>query len=280
MYTQIDIKYAAGGNLRGLGAEEAWETIKDYAQCHAYEEPLGDLDMMEDKVKNQSPQSTQHVLLSFEVYTPPVTYLEAVKETLGTPIEEVPWDQTKLEDIGLTNHNISLSNREVSSFDEPEPQPNPLPNSPSLYVSLGKERGPKPLIKPHSLDSFRMNEVDSLTINTPPSPHVATFHPNDTYCYYHPCIDDPKKHYGFKPDLLGHSGSVGVDFLNFEMIEDDWRLESKEVSFLREGLNLPVWPNELKRLYLIRKSLEVLRKFHWMILGEVLRKFHWMILGG
>ncbi|GJS32734.1 ribonuclease H-like domain-containing protein [Tanacetum coccineum] len=213
----------------------------------AYDEPLGDLDMMEDKVKNQSPQSTQHVLSSFEVYTPPVTYLEAVEETLGTPIEEEPLDQTKLEDVGLTNHNISLSNREVSSFDEPKPQPNPLPNSPSLYVSLGEEKGPKPLIKPHSLDSFRMKEVDSLTINTPPSPHVTTFHPNDTYCYYHPCIDDPKKHYGFKPDLLGHSGSLSVDFLNFEMIEDDWRLESKEVSFLREGLNLPVWPNELKR---------------------------------
>ncbi|GKA49434.1 hypothetical protein Tco_0742507 [Tanacetum coccineum] len=32
-YTQIDINYAAGGNLRGLSAEEAWETIMDCAQC-------------------------------------------------------------------------------------------------------------------------------------------------------------------------------------------------------------------------------------------------------
>ncbi|GJR45209.1 retrovirus-related pol polyprotein from transposon TNT 1-94 [Tanacetum coccineum] len=31
-YTQIDIDYAAGGNLRRLSAEEAWETIEDCAQ--------------------------------------------------------------------------------------------------------------------------------------------------------------------------------------------------------------------------------------------------------
>ncbi|GJX29045.1 hypothetical protein Tco_0237124 [Tanacetum coccineum] len=89
-YTQIDINHAAGGNLKGLSAEEAWETIEDCAQCDkqwknptstifdqtitnlkdhlvgnevvrvkipkcmswldAYDEPIGDLDMMEDKV--------------------------------------------------------------------------------------------------------------------------------------------------------------------------------------------------------------------------------------
>ncbi|GJY23268.1 hypothetical protein Tco_0396926 [Tanacetum coccineum] len=32
-YTQIDIDHASGGNLRVLSAEEAWETIKDCAQC-------------------------------------------------------------------------------------------------------------------------------------------------------------------------------------------------------------------------------------------------------
>ncbi|GKE31914.1 hypothetical protein Tco_1451236 [Tanacetum coccineum] len=31
-YTQIDINNAAGGNLKGLSAEEAWETIEDCAQ--------------------------------------------------------------------------------------------------------------------------------------------------------------------------------------------------------------------------------------------------------
>ncbi|GJZ48506.1 ribonuclease H-like domain-containing protein [Tanacetum coccineum] len=139
--------------------------------------------------------------------------------------------------------------KEIPSFDEPEPQPNPLPNCPSLDVSLGEERGPEPPIKPHSPDSFRMKEVDHLTNHTPPSPHVASFHPKDTYCYYHPCIGDPKKHYGFKPGLLGHSGSLGVDFSNMEMIGNEWELESKEVSFLGRILNSPVRPKEVKKIY-------------------------------
>ncbi|GJZ61034.1 hypothetical protein Tco_0617171 [Tanacetum coccineum] len=94
-YTQIDINYAVGGNLRRLSAEEASETIEDCAQCDkqrknptstisdqtienlkdqlvgnevirvkiprymswldAYDEPLGDLDMIEDKVENSNP---------------------------------------------------------------------------------------------------------------------------------------------------------------------------------------------------------------------------------
>ncbi|GJU79932.1 hypothetical protein Tco_1282297 [Tanacetum coccineum] len=123
-YTKIDINYAAGGNLRRLSAEEAWETIKDCAQCDkqwknptstisdqtianlkaqlvknevvrvmipkcmswldAFYEPIG---YMEDKVDNPSPQSTPQVLPSFEVYTPPVTYPEEVNETIGILME-------------------------------------------------------------------------------------------------------------------------------------------------------------------------------------------------
>ncbi|GKD21620.1 hypothetical protein Tco_1223323, partial [Tanacetum coccineum] len=52
-YTKLDINYAAGGNLRRLSAEEAWESIEDCAQ-YAYDEPIGD---MEDKEDNPSPQS-------------------------------------------------------------------------------------------------------------------------------------------------------------------------------------------------------------------------------
>nr|GEV54922.1 hypothetical protein [Tanacetum cinerariifolium] len=66
-------------------------------------------------------------------------------------------------------------------------------------LGLGDKRGPEPPIKLHSPDSFRMKEVDHLIIHTPPSSHVASFYPKDVYFYYHPCIDDPKKHYGFKP---------------------------------------------------------------------------------
>ncbi|GKD30264.1 hypothetical protein Tco_1241042 [Tanacetum coccineum] len=93
-----------------------------------------------------------------------------------------------------------------------------------------------------------MKEADHLTNHTPPSPHVASFHHKDTYCYYHPCISDPKKHYGFKPGLLGQGGSLGVDLLNWEVIEDDWQLEPKEVSFLGRRLNLPVMPKELENV--------------------------------
>ncbi|GJW82938.1 hypothetical protein Tco_0156083 [Tanacetum coccineum] len=46
-----------------------------------------------------------------------------VKETLGTPMEIEPLDETQLEDLGLNtcNHGIPISSREVPSFDEPEP---------------------------------------------------------------------------------------------------------------------------------------------------------------
>nr|GEX16966.1 hypothetical protein [Tanacetum cinerariifolium] len=169
---------------------------------------------------NLSPKSSPQVLLLFEVYIPRVTYLKKVEETLGTPIEVESLDQNQLEDVGLNicNHDIPLNSREAPSFDEPEPQPNPLPNYPSLDVWLGKERGSKPPNKPYSIDGFRMKEVDHLTIHTLTSHHMVSFHPKGTYCYYHPCIYDLKKHYGFKPGLLGHSGYLGVDLSNMEMI--------------------------------------------------------------
>ncbi|GJT58918.1 hypothetical protein Tco_1002451 [Tanacetum coccineum] len=202
-----------------------------------------------DKVENPDPQSTPQVLSSFEEYTPPVTYPEEIEETLGIPIEVEPLDETPLEDLGLNtcNHDIPLSSKEIASIDEPKPQPQPLPNCLSLDVSQGEEKGPEPPIKLHSLDSFRIKEVDSLTINTPPSPHMASSHPKDTYCYYRPCIDDPKKHYGFKPGLLGKSASLGVDISNWEMFDDDWGLESKEVSPLGKELSLFNRPNEVER---------------------------------
>ncbi|GJZ36042.1 hypothetical protein Tco_0581859 [Tanacetum coccineum] len=143
----------------------------------AYDKPLGDLDIVEDKVDDQSPQSTQQVLSPFEVYTPPVTYPEEVGETLGTQIEVKPLDKTQLEDLSLNtyNHDLPLSSREIPSFDEPKPQPQPFPSFPSLEVDLREERDPEPPIKPHSLDNFRIKEEDHLTIHTPPLPHVVIF---------------------------------------------------------------------------------------------------------
>ncbi|GJR21403.1 hypothetical protein Tco_0969930 [Tanacetum coccineum] len=203
-----------------------------------YEKDLeSNLDKVGDEVENLSSQSTPQVLPSFEEYTPPVTYPKEIEETLGTPIEVEPLDQINLEDVGLTNHNISLSSREIPSVDEPEPQL--LPKISPLDVNLGDKRGTDPPINPYSPGNFRLKVVDQLTIHIPPSTHVA---------YYHPGLGDPKKHYGFKPGLLVHGGSQSVDFSKLEMIEDDWELEFKEVSFLRRGLNLPVRPNELEKV--------------------------------
>nr|GEV43508.1 hypothetical protein [Tanacetum cinerariifolium] len=109
--------------------------------------------------------------------------------------------------------------REVLSFDKPKPQPQPLPNCPPLA---------------------------NLTIQIPPSSLVASFHLKDLYCYYRPCVDDPKKHYGFKPGLLGHSGSLDDDFSNMEIIEDEWELEPIEVSFLGRRLIFPAKPKEVE----------------------------------
>ncbi|GJV00506.1 hypothetical protein Tco_1329776 [Tanacetum coccineum] len=87
-----------------------------------------------------------------------MTYPDEAKEIIGLPIEVEPLDKTQLEDLGLNtcNHDLPLSYREVPSFDEPEPQPQPLSNCPPLDVSLGSKRGPEPPVKPLILDSFRM----------------------------------------------------------------------------------------------------------------------------
>ncbi|GJX21308.1 hypothetical protein Tco_0223985 [Tanacetum coccineum] len=205
---------AKTGNLGKLSGEEAWEAIENFAQGQKeWDNPPNIIS--EQEVENSDPQSTPQVLPSFEEYASPVTCPEEVEDTLGTSIE---------------------------------PQPQPLPNCPPLDKSLRDKRGLEPPIKPHSSDSFRMKEVDHLTNHTPPLPHMASLHPKDTYCYYHPCIGDPKKHYGFKPGLLRHNGSLGVDFSKLEMIEDDLELEYKEVYFLGRGLNSPVRPKEVEKV--------------------------------
>nr|GFB02158.1 ribonuclease H-like domain-containing protein [Tanacetum cinerariifolium] len=101
-------------------------------------------------------QNSLHVLPSFEIYTPPVTYPEEVEETIGIPMEVEPLDEIQLEVLGLNtcSHELFPSSREFPSIDEPEPQP--LPNLSFLDVNLGDKRGPEPPMKPISPDSFRM----------------------------------------------------------------------------------------------------------------------------
>nr|GEU69588.1 hypothetical protein [Tanacetum cinerariifolium] len=252
----LDSRKSTSGGIQFLGGQKEWddppniifkqeiEILKAHAKRLFGNENIWvemHRNIAWDKVENPNPQSTPQVPPSFEETTPPVTYLEEVEKTLGTPIEVEPLNEAKLEEVGLNyNHNTPLSSKKVLSFDQPEPQPQPLPNFPPLDAILGTERGLKPPIKPQSPENFRIKILDNLTIYTPPSSLVASFHLRTLYCYYRPCVDDPKKHYGFKPGLLGQSGSLGVDFSNMEMREDDWELEPIEVSFFRRRLNFPV----------------------------------------
>ncbi|GJY50972.1 hypothetical protein Tco_0441819 [Tanacetum coccineum] len=92
-------------------------------KCMAWldDEPIGDLDTMEDKVDNPSPQCTPQVLPSIKLYTPPVTHPKEVEETIGIPVEVEPLDHMRLDDLGLnTNtHDLFLSSKGFPSVDEP-----------------------------------------------------------------------------------------------------------------------------------------------------------------
>ena len=197
---------------------------------------IGNLGTMEDEVDNPSPQSTPQVLPSFEAHTPPVTYPEEVEETIGTPIEVEPLDQAPLEDIGLNtcSDNLTPSSREVPSFDEPEPQPKPLPNLPSLDEDLGIEIGPDPPIKPCSPGSFTLKVVDPKPCRE--EANIGVDH--DLTYLHHPFMIDRKKHYGFKPGLLGQNRSPTRNLS--KLIEND--------PFLGENFNSLIDQSELGKV--------------------------------
>nr|GEV14771.1 hypothetical protein [Tanacetum cinerariifolium] len=134
-----------------LSVEEAWEAIENFAQGQKeWDNPPNII--YEQEVANLKAQAKR-------LFRNENVWVEMHKEeTLGTPIEVKRLDETQLEDLGLNNcnHDLPLSYREVSSFDEPEPRPQPFPSFPSLEVDIGEERGLEPPIKPHISDSFRM----------------------------------------------------------------------------------------------------------------------------
>nr|GEX43881.1 hypothetical protein [Tanacetum cinerariifolium] len=186
-----------------------------------YDEHVDILSTMDNEVGVMSPEITTQILSSFEVYTPPVTCPEEVDETIGILMEVEPLDHSKLEDLGLKTytHDLSLSSRGFSSVNELKPQL--FPNFSPLDVNLGDKRENNPPINPYSPSSFRIKVGEPLTIHTPPSPHVAYLHPKGMYLRYHPFVDDPKKHYGFKQGLLGQSEFLSVDLSNWEVIENN-----------------------------------------------------------
>ena len=148
--------------------------------------PVGDLNIMEDKVENLSALDSPQTPPSLDVYTPPTTYPEELDETLGILMEIEPLGPTKLEHIGLNTHRreLSLSYRGFPSDDEPEPQL--FFNLSPLDENLGYKRGTDPFFYPSIPESFRMKVVEPLTTHTPPSPHVAYYCLNGVYRYYHP----------------------------------------------------------------------------------------------
>lgn len=278
----MDIDHAADGDLWGLSADEAWETIENCAilakkmdnptsvvtdqliaslrekarslfgdnkpideipRCTEWfdftiiqYEHIGNLDTIENEVNNISPLSAPQVLPSFETSTPPVTYPEEVEETIGTPIEVEPLDQAQLENIGFNtcSDDLSSSSKEVPSFDDPEPQPNPLPNLPSLDESLGIEKGLDPPIKPYSLGSFTLKVVDPKPCRE--EADIGTNH--DLTYLHHPFMSDHKKHYRFKPGLLGQDGFPTRSLS--KLIEND--------PFLGKNFNSPIDQSELGKV--------------------------------
>ncbi|GKA19070.1 hypothetical protein Tco_0698985 [Tanacetum coccineum] len=183
----VQANMAADRNLRELSGEEAWETIKKFAQGQKeWDNPPNIISEQEienlkvhakrlfrnenvwvemhkniawDKVENLNPQSTPQVPPSFEKTTPSVTHPKEVDETIGIPTEVEPLDYMKLEDIGLNtcSHDLFLSSRELPSVDESEPQL--LPNFSHLDVNLRGKRGTDPYINPYSPSSFRMKVI-------------------------------------------------------------------------------------------------------------------------
>nr|GEW80898.1 hypothetical protein [Tanacetum cinerariifolium] len=188
--------YSVTANLKSVVSDETIENPNaqivgdDMVRVHVprcmlwlnYDEHVDSLSTMDNEVGVTIPESTIQTLSSFEEYTSPVTYSKEVEKTLGTSIEVEPLNKTKQEEVGLNcNQNTPLSSRKVPSFDKLEPQPQPLPNCSPLDASLEIERGLKPPIKPKSPDSFRMKVLDNLTIHTPPSSLVTSFHLRDLY---------------------------------------------------------------------------------------------------
>ncbi|GJS26781.1 hypothetical protein Tco_0487401 [Tanacetum coccineum] len=218
-YTRMDLDFEADGNQRELSAEEAWEAIENFAQCQKeWDNPPNIIS--EQEVANLKAQA-KRLFRNEDVWVQMhrgIAWDKKVEETLRTQVEVEPLDETKLEDLGLNtcNHDIPLSNRKVPSFDEPKPQPNPLPN----YLSLDMIRGLNP------------KEVSPL---------------------------------GKELSLFDRPNEVERG----KMLEAH-RLElilQQQISQCMAPSHHDVSLDDSRRLYLMRRSLEVLRKFHWMILG-------------
>jgi hypothetical protein len=249
-----------------FGDEYISVEIPNWLSCNAIvqAEHIGDLDVMEDlaehdhihkkdlgpMIDDDESQETYDESLGQFVYSSQnieddpydsdieVEMPKEVREILGKMLG-LDNNETHVEDIGLNtyNDNLILSYREVPSFDEPEPQPKPLPNLLSLDENLGIEIGSDPPIKPYSPGSLRIKVVDFKPCRE--EANIGVEH--NLTCLHHPFMIDHKKHYGFKPGLLGQDGSPTRSLL--KLIEND--------PFLEKNLNPPINPIELGKVMMI-----------------------------
>ncbi|GJY54080.1 hypothetical protein Tco_0445744 [Tanacetum coccineum] len=81
------INLTAEGDLMKFNDIGAWVQVPRCMAWLDYDEHVDSLSTMDNEVGVTSPESTTQTLPSFKEYTPPVTYLEEVEKTLGTPIE-------------------------------------------------------------------------------------------------------------------------------------------------------------------------------------------------
>jgi hypothetical protein len=149
-------------------------------------------------------------------------------------MEVEPFYQIELEDIGLNacSDNLTPSSREFPSVDEPEPKSSH--NFPSLDIHLGDKRGADPPINPCSPGSLRIKVVNFKPCRE--EANIGVEH--NLTCLHHPFMIDYKKHYGFKPGLLGQDGFPTRSLS--KLIEDD--------PFLGENFNSPIDPNKLGKV--------------------------------
>jgi hypothetical protein len=221
-------------------AREGFEILRNMFgldSTKTHDTDSGDIEIWKDEVSNTNLQSTPQLLPSLEEYTPPVTYPEEIEETLGIPMEVEPLYQTPLENIGLNtcSDNLTLSSREFPSVDEPEPLSSH--NFTSLDIHLGDKRGADPPIKPYSPGSLRIKVVDIKPCKE--EANIGVEH--NLTCLHHPFMIDHKKHYWFKPGLLGQDESPARSLS--KLIEND--------PFLGENLNPPINPIELGKVMMI-----------------------------
>jgi hypothetical protein len=100
-----------------------------------------------------------------------------------------------------------------------------------LDENLGIEIGPDPLIKPYSPGSFTLKVVDFQLCRE--EANIGVNH--DLRYLHHPFVSDHKKHYGFKPGLLGQDGLLTRNLS--KLIKND--------PFLGGNFNSPIDPIKL-----------------------------------